>query len=127
MKQIRIERSLMLEKGRLTADVTCWLPTDLESQAEGKKPDLYNVLIRPDRFIWGAPLTPQIGAADDYLERYIYVQKFFPLSMDSIPLAIAWMEEKSREAIDVLTSIIDEYKAIADALPSLESIFIDVP
>jgi hypothetical protein len=127
MKQVRVERSLTVENGHLLADVTCWFPVDPETEDEGKKPDLYNVLIRPERSIWGIPLTPQIGATHDYWERYIYVQKRFPLSLDSIHPALEWMEQKTQEAIDVITSIVDEYKTITAALPSLETVFIDLP
>jgi hypothetical protein len=127
MKQVRIERSLTVEQGRLLADVTCWFPVDSESESEGKNPDLYNLLVQPERSIWGVPLTPQIGVVHDYWERYIYVQKSFPLSLNSIQSAIDWMEQKTKEVIDVVTSIVDEYKTITAALPSLETVFIDLP
>jgi hypothetical protein len=125
MKQVRIQRSLTIEQGRLVADVTCWFP--VEESEEGKDPDLCNILVHPERSIWGIPLTPRIGVVHDYWERYIYVQKSFPLSLDSIHPALEWMEQKTQEAIDVITSIVDEYKTITAALPSLETVFIDLP
>jgi hypothetical protein len=126
MKQVRIQRSVTIEQGHLVADVTCWFPVE-PAESEGKDPDLCNILVHPERSIWGVPLTPRIGVVHEYWERYIYVQKSFPLSLDSIQSAIGWMEQKTQEAIDVITSIVDEYKTITAALPSLETVFIAIP
>jgi hypothetical protein len=125
MKQVRIQRSLTIEQGRLVADVTCWFP--VEESEEGKDPDLCNILVNPERSIWGIPLTPRIGVVHEYWERYIYVQKSFPLAYESIAAAVEWVEQKTNEAAEVIRSVVEDYQKLEDALPSFATIFIDIP
>ena len=117
--QIKITRSITVNSGYILAEVSCFLPT--------KNTDLHDVLVRLDRNIWGFPLGPRCGVWEpEECARCVHVQKSFPLAIDSIPLAIEWIQEKTDEAITSLQEVLNEYRTIAKSLPTLDPVYIDI-
>jgi len=119
--QIRIERRISVQGGYVLAEIHLCLPVDESTY------DLDNALVRLDKEVWGLALSPRFGVLDpSESARCVSLEKSFPLTSDSIPPAIEWIDAQVQDALKTLRETVAEYKAIANQLPQLEPLVFDL-